>query len=79
MFSEFSRNSFSGNGKNFTTITPVHYVKPHYVKSYFRNGSYIAGFWRDGDGNTCVDRNTGYIATNPNTITKLVKGIKIKK
>lgn len=75
-FQPYSINTFSNNGKQFTTMTPVHYVNPHSVSSYRRkDGTFVAGYWRDGDGNTGINRDTGYYARNPNAISKIVKGI----
>ena len=34
-----------------------HFVDPHHVNGYFRqDGTYVKGYFRDGDGNTSVDR-----------------------
>jgi Protein of unknown function (DUF3892) len=48
----------------------IHFVEPHYVEGYFRqDGTYVDGYWRDGDGNTDIDLTIedggGYIRTNP--------------
>lgn len=68
-FQPYARNTFSGRGKQFTILTPVHYVHPHYVSAYTRSdGTSVAGYWRDGDGNTSIDRSFGYYARNPNAI-----------
>lgn len=65
-FQPYAINTFSGRGKQFTTLTPVHYVRPHPVSSYVRkDGTVVSGYWRDGDGNTLIDRSTGYWAHNP--------------
>lgn len=62
-------NTFSGRGKMLTTLTPVHYVRPHYVSAYTRrDGTVVGGYWRDGDGNTKIYRSFGYFAGNPNAI-----------
>lgn len=47
-----------------------HFVNPHVVDPYFRtDGTFVQGYWRDGDGNTDVDLNVnqggGYMRTNP--------------
>ena len=74
-FCPFARNTFSQQGKQFTTITPIHYVNPHTVRSYRRkDGTFVAGYWRDGDGNTSINRATGYYARNPNAIAKILQG-----
>lgn len=73
-FQPYGINTFSRNGKEFTTITPAHYVNPHCVRPYRRqNGTFVAGYWRDGDGNTDISRNTGYFARNPNAIPQIFK------
>lgn len=65
-FQPYAINTFSGRGKQFSTITPVHYVHPHSVSSYRRkDGTWVRGYWRDGDGNTLINRATGYFARNP--------------
>ncbi len=56
----------------------MHYVKPHnvkahYVRPHMRNGTYVRGYWRngywrDGDGDTSIDRDTGYWAGNSSGI-----------
>lgn len=48
----------------------THFVNPHHVNGYFRNdGTYVEGYFRDGDGNSAVDRTVeaggGYIRSNP--------------
>ncbi len=76
-FRPYAINTFSRKGKSFTTLTPAHYVNPHTVESYRRkDGTFVAGYWRDGDGNTDIDRSTGYYARNPNAIPIVVKGTK---
>lgn len=61
----YSNSTFSGKGKVMATLVPVHHVNPHYVQSHFREGKYISGYWRDGDGNTKVNTYRGYYAKNP--------------
>ena len=74
-FHPFAVNTFSHNGKEFTTLTPSHYVNPHVVRPYRRkDGTFVAGYWRDGDGNTAINRDTGYFARNPNAIPRILKG-----
>ena len=49
-----------------TRSSPIHYVHPHWVSSYTKsNGTFVKGFWRDGDGDTSIDRWFGYFARNP--------------
>ena len=73
-FQPYAINTFSHNGKIFTTLTPAHYVNPHTVSSYYRkDGTFVAGYWRDGDGNTSINRDTGYYARNPNAIPQIIK------
>ena len=45
------------------TIEPMKltYVEPHWVNGYFRaDGTYVQGYFRDGDGNTNVFDGDGY-------------------
>ncbi|MCG7337154.1 hypothetical protein MHZ95_17995 [Sporosarcina sp. ACRSM] len=47
-----------------------HFVEPHDVKGYYRqDGTYVKGYYRDGDGNTDIDRDKeqggGYTRSNP--------------
>lgn len=73
-FQPYAINTFSHKGKEFTTLTPVHYVSPHPVRPYRRkDGTFVAGCWRDGDGNTDINRSTGYFARNPNAISQIFK------
>lgn len=46
----------------------THHVNPHYVEGYTRaDGTYVEGYFRDGDGNTSIDNpNGGYEQHNPN-------------
>lgn len=65
-FQPYAINTFSGRGKQFTTLTPAHYVHPHHVSAYTRSdGTSVAGYWRDGDGDTGINRSFGYYARNP--------------
>ncbi|WP_051865657.1 DUF3892 domain-containing protein [Metabacillus indicus] len=50
-----------------------HTVEPHLVKGYFRqDGTYVEGYFRDGDGNTAVnltgESGGGYIRSNPDGV-----------
>ena len=73
-FQPYAINTFSGRGKQFTTLTPAHYVHPHHVSAYTRSdGTSVAGYWRDGDGNTKVNRATGYFARNPGAVPQIIK------
>lgn len=52
------------------TMDNIHFVNPHHVDGYFRNdGTYVNGYFRDGDGNTAIDhpaeQGGGYIRSNP--------------
>ncbi len=62
-------NTFANRVSNFfepTRSSPMHYVHPHWVSSYSRSdGTFVKGFWRDGDGDTSVNRLFGYFAKNP--------------
>jgi len=44
-----------------------HVVEAHYVSGYERkDGTSVDGYWRDGDGNTSIDRDDGvYLRSNP--------------
>lgn len=55
--------SYAGSG---SMLKPTHYVNPHWVNSYVkRDGTLVRGYWRDGDGDTTIDRAIGYFAGNP--------------
>ncbi|OIJ14240.1 hypothetical protein BKP37_09035 [Anaerobacillus alkalilacustris] len=48
----------------------THFVEPHYVEGYVRaNGTEVDGYWRDGDGDTSINRAVedggGYLRSNP--------------
>ena len=48
----------------------IHYVRPHWVQAHFRaDGTFVEGYWRDGDGDTSIDLNVfeggGYYRSNP--------------
>ena len=58
-FQPYAINTFSHRGKNFEEITPIHYVRPHEVRPYSRrDGTFVSGYWRDGDGDTTINRQT---------------------
>lgn len=47
-----------------------HFVQPHEVDAYYRNdGTYVEGYYRDGDGDTSVNTDIedggGYTRSNP--------------
>ncbi|NIK78825.1 hypothetical protein FHS15_003971 [Paenibacillus castaneae] len=76
IFSEEGANPFEEmftqtEGDAAFTVNPEqHFVNPHYVESYYReDGTYVEGYWRDGDGDTSVDLQVedggGYMQTNP--------------
>lgn len=71
-WSPFSVNTFSGKGRSLAAITPVHHVAPHYVQGHFRDGKYISGYWRDGDGNTKVNTYRGYYAKNLGAVPTII-------
>lgn len=53
-------------GLSFDEFAPAHYVHPHWVSSYTRSdGTHVSGYWRDGDGDTSINRAFGYFAKNP--------------
>lgn len=71
----FAIHTFSGKGKELGTITLTHHyqhINPHHVRGHFREGKYIPGYWRDGDGDTSVNRGTGYWRRNPNAVPVIV-------
>lgn len=74
-YQPFAINTFSGRGRQFTTLTPVHYVTPHKVRAHRRNGVYISETWRDGDGDPTVNRSTGYFAKNPGSTPIIIPGV----
>ncbi|MTH54902.1 hypothetical protein GKZ89_15980 [Bacillus mangrovi] len=44
----------------------THHVSPHWVDGYYRaDGTYVEGYWRDGDGDTSVNQNSGWEQSNP--------------
>lgn len=50
-----------------------HFVNPHYVKGYIKqDGTYVDGYFRDGDGDTNINRTIeqggGYMRGNPDGI-----------
>ena len=58
---------YNYSDKKSSSFTPKsHYVKPHNVSYYVKkNGTFVSGYHRDGDGNTSINRATGYTASNP--------------
>jgi hypothetical protein len=59
-----------------TETADSHFVEPHGVEGYFReDGSYVAGYWRDGDGNPLTDlsreQGGGYWRSDPDTATRI--------
>lgn len=76
-FQPYAINTFSGKGKWLFADEKIHYVHPHYVNTYVRkDGTVVDRYWRDGDGNTLIDRSTGYWAHNPFSLM-FGKGTKI--
>lgn len=71
-FHPYSINTFSKKGRDISKM-PVHYVNPHWVQSHLREGKFISGYWRDGDGNTAINRSTGYFARNPGIVSHVFK------
>ncbi|MFC0475569.1 hypothetical protein ACFFHF_09940 [Robertmurraya beringensis] len=68
---DIAENPFFSTKQNENPISvETHFVSPHYVNSYSKqDGTFVEGYWRDGDGNTDVDLDIqdggGYIQTNP--------------
>lgn len=59
-------NTFSNKGSQFKS-SDEHHVRSHAVRSYVKkDGTFVSGFWRDGDGNTSINTFGGYFAKNPN-------------
>ena len=86
VYQEFAGNTFSKTGAPFPRFTsfspmkPVHYVHTHEVSSYTKkDGTFVKGFWRDGDGDTGVNRDIGYFAGNRNPIPKVITGVQGKR
>ena len=88
VFQPYYIYTFSGNGKRFSNPdvsidlkelmkgSSMHYVTPHSVRAYERkDGTFVAGYWRDGDGDTTINRTIGYLRHNP--ISKIEKGLNI--
>ena len=47
----------------------THHVNAHYVESHVRaDGTQVEGYWRDGDGDTSVNTDEGYMRTNPDDV-----------
>lgn len=77
-FRPYAINTFSGQGRRLGggIGDDMHYVHPHKVSSYVRSdGTIVSGYWRDGDGNTAVNRLIGWRQHNPYTL-KNSSGIK---
>ncbi|RHA94676.1 hypothetical protein [Agathobacter rectalis] len=73
-FQPYAINTFSHRGKNFEEITPIHYVRPHEVRPYSRrDGTLVSGYWRDGDGDTTINRQTGYYSRNHNAVSQIIR------
>ena len=52
----------NNNGKSVNFVPKAHYVKPHNVTSYARkDGTFVHGYYRDGDGDTSINRRTDYL------------------
>ena len=67
--------TFTGKTSNFfspTQSSPMHYVHPHFVSAYARkDGTFVNGFLRDGDGNTGINRAFGYFSRNEGSLIKM--------
>ncbi|MBS2967853.1 hypothetical protein J9317_03570 [Metabacillus sp. KIGAM252] len=60
------------NGDESTSLASdhngSHHVDAHWVDGYERaDGTYVEGYWRDGDGDTSVNQNSGWTQSNPGT------------
>ncbi|MCR5727367.1 MAG: hypothetical protein K6G24_07865 [Lachnospiraceae bacterium] len=66
-FRPYAINTFSGRGASLGS--DMHYVHPHHVSAYVRSdGTSVSGYWRDGDGNTLINRPFGWFQHNPNSL-----------
>lgn len=73
-YQPFAINTFSKRGRQFTVLTPAHYVAPHKVKPYRRkDGTFVSGSWRDGDGDSRTHRKIGYFRKNPGATPIIIK------
>ena len=67
----FEEIFLTDSSSSASEVSPdLHFVEPHYVNSYVReDGTYVEGYWRDGDGDTSVDlqaeQGGGYVRSNP--------------
>lgn len=58
-------NNFSNKNSQFKSSN-YHHVNSHSVSSYIkRDGTFVRGYWRDGDGNTKINTFSGYYSKNP--------------
>ena len=54
------------NRKSNESSLKYHNVKPHYVGAYIKkDGTFVRGHLRDGDGNSATYNPDGYYALNP--------------
>jgi hypothetical protein len=50
----------------------THHVDPHWVDGYYRaDGTYVEEYWRDGDGDTSINTEVGWVQSNPNFKEKI--------
>lgn len=55
------------NRNNSMCYTPkYHHIRSHYVSPYVKkDGTFVSGYFRDGDGNTRINTFRGYYGRNP--------------
>ena len=52
--------------KSLSYKPSYHIVKSHYVRPYTRkDGTFVRGHWRDGDGDSTRNNFSGYLRKNP--------------
>ncbi|RXJ02224.1 hypothetical protein DS745_07490 [Anaerobacillus alkaliphilus] len=67
---ELSNLHNDNQSENSSQDSGIHRVEPHFVEGYTKaNGTEVQGYWRDGDGDTSVNRTAeeggGYNRSNP--------------
>lgn len=70
-FQPYAINTFSHRGKQFKT---EHFISANHVSSYIRkDGTFVKGYWRDGDGDTSINRDGGYFSRNLGPVPQVIK------
>lgn len=65
-----SINQITQGGDENQEDSDMHFVSPHWVNDYTTDdGTYVEGYWRDGDGDTShdldIEHGGGYFAHDP--------------